>query len=95
LVPGRKHKKSGCIRRRNAIWFDANFMRHGIAAHTQRLRIGRRRRQRIGQQPGQRTGQRRGDQVLFANDGVIGEELWKSDCTAAGTQLLKDICRGV
>jgi ELWxxDGT repeat protein len=31
---------------------------------------------------------------FHANDGVNGIELWKTDGTAAGTQLLKDICPG-
>lgn len=29
-----------------------------------------------------------------ANDGVNGIELWKTDGTAEGTRLLKDICIG-
>lgn len=36
-----------------------------------------------------------GDKLLFAaNDGVYGEELWVSDGTHEGTQLLKDIYPG-
>lgn len=32
---------------------------------------------------------------FFANNGVNGEELWKSDGTSAGTNLVKDIITGV
>lgn len=32
---------------------------------------------------------------LAANDSVHGEELWKTDGTVVGTQLLKDICPGL
>ena len=34
--------------------------------------------------------------VLYfkANDGVNGVELWKTDGTAGGTQILKDACPG-
>ena len=36
-----------------------------------------------------------GDRVLFiANDGVHGRELWRSDGTAAGTVLVKDVLPG-
>ena len=37
-----------------------------------------------------------GDNLLFgASDGVHGYELWASDGTAAGTQLVVDICPGI
>ncbi|MBK9490947.1 MAG: hypothetical protein IPO07_20760 [Haliscomenobacter sp.] len=31
---------------------------------------------------------------FLANDGAVGIELWKSDGTAQGTQLVKDILYG-
>ena len=35
-----------------------------------------------------------GTLFFTANDGSGGTELWKSDGTAAGTVLVKDICPG-
>ena len=32
---------------------------------------------------------------FIANDGIRGEELWKSDGTAAGTVLVRDIVSGI
>ena len=35
-----------------------------------------------------------GDSVFRANDGISGQELWKSDGTAGGTVMVKDINPG-
>ncbi|MEZ6088086.1 MAG: hypothetical protein R3C05_08700 [Pirellulaceae bacterium] len=37
-----------------------------------------------------------GDTLFFAaNDGIHGDELWKSDGTVAGTMMVKDIRAGI
>ena len=52
LVPGFivAHGKADCIRRLNAVRFRANFLRHGVAVQTGRLRIKRRLGRQLKQQ---------------------------------------------
>jgi ELWxxDGT repeat protein len=47
-----------------------------------------------GSEPG-RLANLNGTLLFSANDGILGEELWKSDGTAEGTVLVKDINPGL
>src|SRR3954469_17935469 len=44
----------------------------------------------MGSYPGEFT-QVNGINYFYANDGVHGDELWRSDGTTAGTTLVKDV----